>query len=97
MSGEEVDVNAWVSKTGGLARIEQLIEDTPNKFFVEDNTSGMVESLIIIPPSFYERESKDLEKRGEEFLEEFKSIVKKKLDKPIDLKKLYYEQIDNPP
>jgi len=94
---EKVDVNTWVSKTGGLARIEQLIEDTPNEFFVEDDTSSTVESLIIISPLVYERESKDLEKRGEEFLEKFKSIIKKKLDKPIDLKKLYYKQIDNPP
>lgn len=30
----------------------------------------------------------------EDFLKEFKSIVKKKLKKPIDLKKLYYTQFE---
>jgi len=32
---------------------------------------------------------------GEEFLEKYNSIVKEKLTKPIDLKKVYYEQLEN--
>lgn len=39
----------------------------------------------------------ETEKSGEEFLKEFKSIVKNKLKEPIDLKKIYYEQMENLP
>ncbi|MGD2248502.1 MAG: hypothetical protein PVF58_08845 [Candidatus Methanofastidiosia archaeon] len=39
----------------------------------------------------------EMKKNGEEFFKEFKSIVKKKLDKPLNLKKIYYEQMDSLP
>lgn len=39
----------------------------------------------------------ETEKSGEEFLRKFKSIVKNKLKEPIDLKKIYYEQMENLP
>lgn len=39
----------------------------------------------------------EMKKIGEEFFKEFKSIVKKKLEQPPDLKKVYYEQMENLP
>ncbi len=39
----------------------------------------------------------DIEENSEEFLRKFKSIVKKKLKQPLDLKKIYYEQMEHPP
>ena len=39
----------------------------------------------------------EMKKNGEEFFKGFKSIVKKKLEQPLDLKKVYYEQIENLP
>ncbi len=53
--------------------------------------------LIEKMPSKQSTENMDTgpETSGEEFLKEFRSIVKKKLEKPIDLKKLYHEQVEN--
>ena len=36
-----------------------------------------------------------IEKKGKDILKEYESIIKKKLKKPIDLNKLYYEQFEH--
>ena len=39
----------------------------------------------------------EMKKEGEEVLKEFKFIFKKKLKRPLELKKIYYEQMEHLP
>ena len=39
----------------------------------------------------------EVRKNGEDFFKEFKSIVKQKLKQPLDLKEVYYEQMEHLP
>lgn len=81
-----------VSQTGGLTSMQQLIDTSANEIFsFKGSTSEMEENLVVLF-RFYEKRHFELEERKENSLREFKSIVKHKLKKPIDLKKLYYEQ-----
>ena len=84
-----------VSHTEGLTSIEQIVDSTSNEIFsFKDNTSDLGDVLLVLPP-YYEVVEKKPEKRSEDFFKEFKSIVDKKLKKPIDLKELYYNQMEH--
>jgi hypothetical protein len=84
-----------VSQTGGLTSIQQLIDITPNEIFsFKDVTSETEENIFSFPP-FYEEMRLKLEKSRKDMLKEYKSIIKNKLKKPIDLKRLYYEQFEH--
>jgi len=84
-----------VSQTGGLTSIQQLIDITPNEIFsFKDVTSETEENIFNFPP-FYEEIRLKLEKSKKGMLKEYKSIIKNKLKKPIDLKRLYYEQFEH--
>lgn len=84
-----------VSQTGGLSSIQQLVDTTPNEIFsFKDITSETEENIFNFPP-FYEEGKLKLEKSRRSILKEYKSIVKNKLKKPIDLKRLYYEQFEH--
>lgn len=84
-----------VSQTGGLTSIQQLVDATPNEIFsFKDVTSETEENIFNFPP-FYEEMRLRLEKSKEDVLKDYKSIIKNKLKKPIDLKRLYYEQFEH--
>jgi len=84
-----------VSQTGGLTSIQQLTDITPNELFsFKDITSETEENIFNFPP-FYEEMRLKLEKSRKSILKEYKSIIKNKLKKPIDLKRLYYEQFEH--
>lgn len=84
-----------VSQTGGLTSIQQLVDTTPNEIFsFRDITSETEENIFNFPP-FYEEGKLILGKSKRNILKEYKSIVKNKLKKPIDLKRLYYEQFEH--
>ncbi len=84
-----------VSQTGGLASIQQLIDTTPNEIFsFKDITSETEENIFNFPP-FYEESRLKLKKGRKDMLKEYKSIIKNKLKKPINLKRLYYEQFEH--
>jgi len=84
-----------VSQTGGLTSIQQLVDITPNEIFsFKDITSETEENIFNFPP-FYEEGKLIFGKSKRNILKEYKSIVKNKLKKPIDLKRLYYEQFEH--
>jgi len=89
------NIHISVSQTGGLTSIQQLVDTTPNEIFsFRDITSETEENIFNFPP-FYEEGKLILGKSKRNILKEYKSIVKNKLRKPIDLKKLYYEQFEH--
>lgn len=97
MLKNEFDKNLYilVSQTEGLASVQQLIDTTPNEVFSFKDTTSEIEANIFSFPPFYEDMRIKIEKKGRDMLEEYKSIIKNKLKKPIDLKRLYYEQFEH--
>lgn len=79
MGYEEGNLN-----TGNV--IVEEIKDNKN----EDEDDWLYQPDIIKQIKTGEREIKE----GKKILWEYKSIIKNKLEKPVDLKKLYYEQFD---
>ena len=84
-----------VSQTEGLASVQQLIDTTSNEIFSFKDTTSVIEPNIFSFPPFYEDMRIKIEKKGRDILKEYESIIKNKLKKPIDLKKLYYEQFEH--
>jgi hypothetical protein len=97
MLKNELDKNLYisVSQTEGLTSIQQLVDTTPNEIFSFKDITSETEGNIFSFPPFYEDMRIKLEKKGKDMLKEYKSIIKNKLKKPIDLKRLYYEQFEH--
>ncbi len=91
----EQNLYILVSQTEGLASIQQLIDTTSNEIFSFKDTTSVIEPNIFSFPPFYEDMRIKIEKKGRDILKEYESIIKNKLKKPIDLKKLYYEQFEH--
>lgn len=89
------DNTLTVSRTGGLVSIEQLSNTTSNETVAIGVTTSVIETIPVIYLPHYEEIDKKPEKDRRNTLSEFKSIVKDKLRKPIDLKKLYDEQFED--
>jgi len=83
-----------VSQTEGLASVQQLIDTTSNEIFSFKDTTSVIEPNIFSFPPFYENMRIKIEKKGRDILKEYESIITNKLKKPIDLKRLYYEQFE---
>lgn len=91
---EEQPLIESLSRTGGLISSQQLIDTTSNEFFsLRDSTSKEESVVFFYAP--YEVTWLEPQEGAEDALKEFKSIVKNKLKKPLDLKKLYYEQLEH--
>lgn len=82
-----------VPQTGGLPFTPRLVGTTSSEIFSFQSTTSMEINLRDFN-QLYEKIPKK-EKIAKGFLKEFKSIVKDKLKKPIDLKRLYYEQFEH--
>jgi len=90
----EQNLYILVSQTEGLASIQQLIDTTSNEIFSFKDTTSVIEPNIFSFPPFYENMRIKIEKKGRDILKEYESIITNKLKKPIDLKRLYYEQFE---
>jgi len=91
----EQNLYILVSQTEGLASVQQVVDTTSNEIFSFKDTTSVIEPNIFSFPPFYEDMRIKIEKKGKDILKEYESIIKKKLKKPIDLNKLYYEQFEH--
>jgi len=83
-----------LGQTEGLTSAQQPIDTTANEIFSFGNSTSIIEGLVLISP-FYRVANFKAEENKKDIVKKFESIVKKKLKKTIDVKKLYYEQFEN--
>jgi len=97
----------FVTKTAGLTAVDQLTDYTSNESFVFPNTTGSSGELaFVVSPRFAFfpfmsvpeiEDNAHLQKESkyeDDFLTIFENIIQTKREKPIDVKKLYYEQME---
>lgn len=83
-----------LGQTEGLTSAQQSIDITANEAFSFSDSTSIIEDSVIIFP-FYRVANFEAEENKKDIIKKFESIVKKKLKKTIDVKKLYYEQFEN--
>lgn len=91
MSSEELTIyEEEISETSGLSSINQIVDKTSNDIFSFldiVSTGGEILNYFPVYPIFDEKSEK------EEYLKEFRSLIKDKIREPINFKELYYDQL----
>jgi hypothetical protein len=83
------------SKTEGLASVQQLTDNTSDEIYIFKEITSETEDNVFIFPVSFKTKRKSIENKRKDVLEDFNSVIKSKLKKPVNLKKLYYEQFEN--